>query len=107
VLSSLSMAEHRTMRMSELAQMANGSLSRLSNVVSRLEQRGWVRRGPDPADGRYTNATLTDAGWELVVHAAPGHAAAVRRFVLDPLTAAQARTLKAASERILRQINPC
>jgi DNA-binding MarR family transcriptional regulator len=106
VLSFLSMAEHRTLRMSELAQLANGSLSRLSNVVSRLERRGWVRRAPDPADGRYTNAILTDAGWELVVDAAPGHAAAVRQFVFDPLTAAQARTMQSATERILAQLGP-
>jgi DNA-binding MarR family transcriptional regulator len=107
VLSSLSMADQRTLRMSQLAQLANGSLSRLSNVVSRLEQHGWVARGPDPADGRYINATLTEAGWELVVQAAPGHVAAVRQFVLDPLTSAQARALHAAGERILRQIRPC
>jgi DNA-binding MarR family transcriptional regulator len=42
--------------MSELAMMAEGSLPRLSQVVARLEQRGWVRRTPDPADGRYTLA---------------------------------------------------
>jgi DNA-binding MarR family transcriptional regulator len=106
VLSFLSMAEHRTLRMSELAQLANGSLSRLSNAVSRQERRGWVRRAPDPADGRYTNATLTDAGWELVVRAAPGHVAAVRQFVLDPLTAAQARALQAGAERILERLGP-
>lgn len=107
VLSSLSMAHGRTLRMSELAQLANGSLSRLSNVVSRLEHRGWVTRCPDPVDGRYTDATLTEAGWETVVRAAPGHVAAVRQLVLDPLTATQARALHAAGERILRQIRPC
>jgi DNA-binding MarR family transcriptional regulator len=101
VLSALSMAEGRTLRMSELAQLANGSLSRLSNVASRLERRGWLRRYPDPADGRYTNATLTEEGWDLVVRAAPGHVAAVRHFVTGPLTATQARALRAASERIL------
>jgi DNA-binding MarR family transcriptional regulator len=106
VLSVLSMAEGRTLRMSELAQLANGSLSRLSNVVSRLERRGWVQRAPDPVDGRYTNATLTDAGWELVVRAAPGHVAAVRQFVLDPLTTAEASTLHSATERILLQLGP-
>jgi DNA-binding MarR family transcriptional regulator len=104
VLSSLSMAENRTLRMSELAQLANGSLSRLSNVASRLERRGWLRRCPDPDDGRYTNATLTEEGWELVVRAAPGHVAAVRHYVTGPLTATQARTLRAAAERILCQV---
>src|SRR5204863_302166 len=79
VLSRLSMAPDRTSRMSELAEESGGSLSRLSNVIKRLEQRGFVRREPDPGDGRYTNAILTEPGWEKVVAAAPGHVAAVSR----------------------------
>src|SRR3954447_21127322 len=54
VLASLSEAPGRTRGMSELAVLANGSLSRLSHVVKRLEGRGWVERTPCPDDGRYT-----------------------------------------------------
>src|ERR1700730_13555044 len=50
----------RSMRMSVLAQLTNASLSRLSRLVTRLEGRGLVRREPDPADGRFTIAILTD-----------------------------------------------
>src|SRR3954454_17327288 len=71
VLSRLSKAPGRTLRMSALAGFANGSLSRLSNVVKRLEQRGWMHRSPDPDDGRYTVASLTDGGLSTVVAAAP------------------------------------
>lgn len=105
-LSGLSMSPERTMRMSDLAMFTNGSLSRLSNVVKRLEQRGWVARRPDPDDGRYTVATLTDAGWDVVVAAAPGHVDAVRRHVISPLTAAQLRTLAAAGHRITDTFGP-
>jgi hypothetical protein len=56
VLALLSEAPGRTLRMSALAALAEGSLPRLSQVVARLEQRGWIRRIPDPADGRYTLA---------------------------------------------------
>ena len=104
VLSSLSMEPEHTARMSGLARLSNGSLSRLSNVASRLERRGWIRRCPDPDDGRYTDATLTEEGWDLVVRAAPGHVAAVRHYVTGPLTATQARTLRAAAELILCQV---
>ena len=52
VLSSLSEAPDRALRMSQLAAMASGSVSRLSHVVSRLEAKGWVRREPSPGDGR-------------------------------------------------------
>ena len=100
VLSTLSDAPDRTLRMSELAFMAEGSLSRLSQVVSRLENKGWVHRSPDPADGRYTLATLTESGWATVVTAAPRHVREVRRLVFDPLTRAQVRQLAAIAARI-------
>ena len=102
VLSSLSMAPERTSRMSELARLANGSQSRLSNVARRLEERGWLRREPDPGDGRSTVARLTDRGWDVVEAAAPGHVEAVRRMVIDPLTGAQLEALSAAAHGIVR-----
>jgi DNA-binding MarR family transcriptional regulator len=100
VLSWLSMSPGRKMRMGELARLARGSMSRLSNVVKRLEQREFVERTPDPSDGRYTIARLTDTGWERVVSAAPGHVRAVRRLVLDPLTAEQVVALDEVAGRI-------
>ncbi|OLM01170.1 Transcriptional regulator, MarR family [Pseudonocardia sp. Ae406_Ps2] len=86
-LSHLSEAPGRRLRMSELAFLTNGSLSRLSNVVKRLEGRGWMHRSPDPDDGRYTLAALTDAGFDVVHAAAPTHLRAVRDVVLDRLDA--------------------
>lgn len=106
VLSALSEADERTLRMSELAILAEGSLSRLSQVVSRLEQKGWVLRAPDPEDGRYTLATLTEDGWDKVVATAPGHVTEVRRLVLDPLSRTQGRQLTTIGHRILRAIDP-
>jgi DNA-binding MarR family transcriptional regulator len=106
VLAMLSMSAERTLRMSELAGLANGSLSRLSRVVDRLEKRGWVSRRPDPDDGRYTLATLTDTGWDKVAETAPGHVAEVRRRVFDQLTKAQVRQLRDIGGRILQAIDP-
>ncbi|MDH6677030.1 DNA-binding MarR family transcriptional regulator [Rhodococcus sp. LBL1] len=106
VLSGLSMVDDRTLRMSDLAAFAGGSLSRLSQVVGRLEKRGWVRRCPDPTDGRFTIATLTDDGWDVVVAAAPGHVEAVRRYVFDNLTRAQVRQLSTVGRRIVHAIDP-
>ncbi|MER6669119.1 MarR family transcriptional regulator [Amycolatopsis japonica] len=92
-LSHISEAPERRLRMSELAYLANGSLSRLSNVVKRFEQRGWVERTPDPGDGRYTLAVLTDDGYDVVVAAAPTHVRSVRDLVLDPLTSEDQQAL--------------
>ncbi|MFT4108360.1 MarR family winged helix-turn-helix transcriptional regulator [Propionicimonas sp.] len=106
VLSGLSMMPRRTQRMSELAKYTASTLSRLSNVISRFENRGWVRRVPDPADGRYTLATLTDDGYAKVVDSAPAHVAEVRRLVFDVLSPAQQEQLGRISELILKQIDP-
>jgi DNA-binding MarR family transcriptional regulator len=100
VLSWLSMAAERTHRMSELADLVNSSLSRLSHVARRLESHGWLTRRPDPTDGRYTLATLTDEGWDKVVAAAPGHVEAVRHIVFDPLTKVQVKQLREVSTRL-------
>jgi len=101
VLSGLSEAPDRTLRMSDLAAMASGSLSRLSHVVSRLEARGWVRREACPGDGRFINAVLTGEGWAKVVATAPGHVAAVRALLVDVLTPEQLRELGAISDEVL------
>lgn len=106
VLSALSMAPERTMRMSLLGTYAGASLSRLSNVVGKLEKRGWVRRSTDPSNGRNTLAALTDGGFAVVEQAAPRHVAEVRRLVLDRLTRAQQRQLGAIAARMLRVIDP-
>jgi len=98
-LSHVSEAPERRLRMSELAFLVNGSLSRLSNVVKRLEQRGWVERSPDPEDGRYTLVALTGAGLEKVVEAAPTHVRSVLG-VLDPLTAADQQALASIAAKL-------
>jgi DNA-binding MarR family transcriptional regulator len=110
VMAALSEAPDRSMRMSGLAMLAEGSLPRLSQVVGRLEKRGWVRRAADPADGRYTLAILTGEGWAKVAATAPGHVEEVRRLIFDPLTKAQARQLHEIGHRIMRVIDsnaPC
>ncbi|MFI8194623.1 MarR family winged helix-turn-helix transcriptional regulator [Streptomyces sp. NPDC085946] len=104
VLAGLSMSPERTLRMSDLADFAEASLSRLSHTAKRLERKGWLTRSPDPADGRFTLATLTDAGWDKVTATAPGHVAEVRRLVIDPLTKVQAKQVREISRRVSEAI---
>jgi DNA-binding MarR family transcriptional regulator len=101
VLSGLSEAPDRTLRMSELAAIASSSLSRLSHVVSRLEAKGWVRREPCPGDGRFINAVLTDEGWQKVTATAPGHVRAVRELLVEALSEEEFAQLGAISARVL------
>jgi DNA-binding MarR family transcriptional regulator len=106
VIAMLSEAPERTLRMTSLGQRTNATLPRLSHVVRRLEDRGLVERFPSPEDGRATNARLTDAGWDAVVAAAPGHVATVRRHVLDPLTPEQVKQLRDIGDALLTRLDP-
>ena len=93
------------MRMSSLADLANAALSRLSHLVKRLEERGLARREPDHADGRFTNAILTETGLVTLAEAAPGHVAHVRALVIDVLSPEQLRRLGQAADRIMSRID--
>ncbi|MBB4683255.1 MarR family winged helix-turn-helix transcriptional regulator [Amycolatopsis jiangsuensis] len=86
ILARLSVVPERTLRMSEIAAMANGSLPRISHAVKRLEDRGWVTRTVRTGQGRrFTVATLTDRGRHHLEAAAPDHVKTVRRLVVEPL----------------------
>jgi DNA-binding MarR family transcriptional regulator len=106
VLAGLSEAVGGALRMSVLAAHADGSLPRLSQVIARLERRGLVRRAPDPDDGRYTLAMLTDEGRAAVTAAAPAHVETVRQLVFDPLTKTKTRQLLDICRRVLAAVDP-
>ena len=95
----------RTLRMSELAEQTSTSLSRLSHLVKRLESRGYVRREPDPVDGRFTNAILLPDGLAKLASAAPGHVAQVRHLVVDNISAERLRRLGRDAEQITQRID--
>jgi DNA-binding MarR family transcriptional regulator len=106
VLAMLSEAPGLSRRMSDLARRANQSQSRLSHTVARLEARGWVRREPAPDDGRGAVAVLTDAGRDVVRAVAPGHVAAVRQALFDPLSPEQTTLLREALEAVVERLDP-
>jgi DNA-binding MarR family transcriptional regulator len=106
VLAALSMTDEGTMRMSDIAEFAESSLSRLSHACKRLEAQGWLTRHADPYDGRATVAALTDEGRAKVVEAAPGHVRTVRALVFDPLTRGQVKQVGEAMARIEAALGP-
>ena len=98
VLVRLSEAPGRALRMTVLADATRVSASRLSHAITRLQERGWVRRQECPTDRRGQVAVLTDEGFAALAAAAPGHVEAVRRALFDALDAEQIRRLGAISE---------
>ncbi|MEV6306339.1 MarR family transcriptional regulator [Actinoplanes sp. NPDC051861] len=111
ILASLSGAPDRTVRMSTLAHLASGSLSRLSHAVSRLERQGWVQRRAGDGEPRCTMAVLTDEGMEALIEAAPGHVREVRRLVFNALSAEQVGLLEQIGRQLVLasdpQMSPC
>ena len=106
VLAMISESEGKVLALSELASRTNSSLSRLSHVVGRLDDQGFLTRSTSPTDGRASIATLTDDGWTKVVASAPGHVEEVRAVVFDPLTARQVEELSEICARLLTTLDP-
>lgn len=104
VLAQLSEAPDRRMRMSELADMAMISRSRLSHRIKVMEKSGWVKREACPIDKRGYFAVMTPKGWKAIVAAAPDHVASVRDRFLDALDKSEQKTLAEIFERVAMRI---
>jgi DNA-binding MarR family transcriptional regulator len=104
ILVQLSETEGRALRMSELAERCLSSRSRLSHAVSRLEERGWVRRQVCAEDGRGQLAVLTDQGFAALEAAAPVHVEGVRTHLFDQLSAEQITAMRDIGETLLRHL---
>lgn len=101
ILVRLSAQDDRSLRMGDLAEATLSSRSRLSHAMTKLEGLGWVERRSCPEDRRGQVAVLTDAGFEALRDAAPGHVEAVRRLLFDPLDRQQQQDLAAALRTVL------
>lgn len=104
VLAMLAEQPDQTLRMSALAELTNGSLSRLSHVVRRLENQGLVRRETCQEDRRATNAILTEGGRERVEAAAPGHVKHARELVVDAVAPEDLATFGKVAWQILDRL---
>lgn len=88
------------LRMSDLANLAVFSRSRISHAVDRLEQDGWVERRSCPTDRRGSYAALTDTGRLKLEQARPVHDETIRTHLLSKLSPSQAKTLNEVTEQI-------
>jgi DNA-binding MarR family transcriptional regulator len=104
VLAQLSDAPGRRLRMSELAETAMLSKSRLSHRMTVMEKAGWVRREMCTEDRRGSFAVMTDAGWKAIVKAAPSHVESVRSRFLDHLSAKDQEELGKIFERLQTEL---
>jgi DNA-binding MarR family transcriptional regulator len=98
----LAWAPQHHLRMSDLAERASLSLSRVSRIVDQLERRGAVERRACPTDARVVHAVLTGGGLELLRAAQETHFAGVERRFLGRLSDADVRALA----RIFTHLSP-
>jgi DNA-binding MarR family transcriptional regulator len=94
ILVELSEAPDHRMRMTELADATSQSRSRLSHQISRMENRGLVRRDNCEGDKRGTFAVLTTDGMAAIERVAPDHVENVRRHFIDRLSPRQLEEIK-------------
>jgi DNA-binding MarR family transcriptional regulator len=80
-------------RIGELHRHVLLSQPALSRMVDRLVDRGLVKRRPDPADGRGTRLSLTDAGRDTQRQIGRRHARSVARAVTAELRPDELRQL--------------
>ena len=85
ILAHLSSQPDQRLRMSDLAERALVSKSRLTHTIDRLEHRGHVRREACDTDRRGITAVLSPAGHKLLTKAAPTHVDGVRRLLIEHL----------------------
>jgi len=100
VLAQLSEAPGRRMRMSELAEIAMLSKSRLSHRITVMEKAGWVKRQACTEDKRGSWAVMTEKGYRAIVKAAPDHVRSVRNRFLDQLSGKDQESISALFDRI-------
>jgi DNA-binding MarR family transcriptional regulator len=86
VMARLSEAPDRELRMTELADTLYTSQSGTTYQIAQLEKAGLVRRRQCLGGPRAVYAVLTDAGFEVLKRAAPGHVNTVRELLIDVLT---------------------
>ncbi len=100
ILAQLSDAPDRRLRMSELAEIAMLSRSRLSHRMKVMEEAGWIKREACPSDKRGYFAVMTAKGWKAIVAAAPDHVESVRSRFLDHLTRADQNAIAQIFEKV-------
>jgi DNA-binding MarR family transcriptional regulator len=100
ILMNLSEAPDRELRLTDLANAAALSLSRVSRLVDDLRSRGLVTKRRATGDTRSAIAALTPAGFQRLVRTYPDHLRSSRRRVMDHIDPA----LKAQTAAVLAAV---
>ena len=104
LLARLRDAGENGLRMSELADSAVFSRSRISHAITRLENQGWVERRSCPTDRRGSYAALTDSGRDKLAEAEPIHSDVIKEHMLGSIEAGDAESFRRVTDQIGRSL---
>ncbi|GAA3892043.1 hypothetical protein GCM10022207_69590 [Streptomyces lannensis] len=90
-------------RLTELARAERVSQPNMTQLVTRMERAGLVRRVADSSDGRGVLVQATETGLEVFRQRRTEHAEALRELV-EELTGPEQRAVKAALPALARAI---
>lgn len=107
ILVSLSEAEDRRLRMSELADIVVVSRSRLTYRIDSLVKRGYIDREQCDDDGRGLFARMTRLGFDVISEAAPAHVDDVRELVFANIKPEEFEAFASIFERMASSIRDC
>ena len=99
-------AEDRRLRAVRIAGLIAWEKSRLSHHLTRMEQRGLVRREDCDDDLRGKWVVLTNDGRRAVLKAMRDHNRALREYFFDVVTDEEQAVLSRLSDRVLGAIDP-
>ncbi len=102
----LSKADHRSLRMSDLAELTHTRPSRVSHAVRKLSEAGLVERVHCEQDRRSWFAVLTDAGQEMLNEAGVRHVRSMRENLFDVLSPRQQAQLLDIGRTLLGHLAP-
>jgi len=106
VLITLDNAPDHELRMTNLARATMLSSGGLTRLVGRLEDRGLVRRDPDPDDARAFRAVLTSAGEQKLAEARITHDNVLARTIAPNVSAAELRSVEEVLEKLAEGEGP-
>lgn len=101
VLLELNAAPERRLRMQDLGLKAVLSRTRVSRIVTELEQAGLVERLADPSDGRATLASITTSGRKALRQAAPVYLDGIDRHFTRHLSADEQHVVVVSLQRVI------
>jgi DNA-binding MarR family transcriptional regulator len=93
------------LRLFELGATLGWEKSRLSHHVTRMADRGFVKKEPCDDDRRGSFVVVTKRGRSEIEAAAPGHVRSVRELFVDQLTPDELGVIAGAAEKVLAHLD--